>query len=95
MSKRFCKFSSTVSTSIYLLKLFFQFENDESPVRIDFNLYDDVVPKTHRTFVNSLQSGEHGFGYKNHIFHRVIPQFMLQGGDFIKHNGIGGKSNYG
>lgn len=61
---------------------------------ITFKLYDDVVPKTTKNF-RELATRPQGQGYKGSPFHRIIPNFMLQGGDFTRQNGTGGRSIYG
>ncbi|KAI0776986.1 cyclophilin [Trametes elegans] len=88
--RRFATSASASSTPIR-----FDVAIESKPVgRITFKLYDDVVPKTAKNF-RELATGQHGFGYAGSGFHRIIPSFMLQGGDFTRHNGTGGKSIYG
>jgi hypothetical protein len=58
----------------------------EQTGRINFELFDDVVPKTAENFKQLCAAADKGKGYTGSRFHRVIPDFMLQGGDFTRGN---------
>lgn len=84
-------------------RCFFDIEIDTRPAgRIVFELYDDITPLTSKNFL-ALCTGSHGIGkhsgkplhYKGSKFHRIIPEFMVQGGDITLGNGRGGESIYG
>ena len=83
-------------------RVFFDITIGDAPAgRLVFELFADVTPKTAENF-RALCTGEKGSGqsgkalhFKGSTFHRIIPDFMCQGGDFTRGNGTGGESIYG
>ena len=81
-------------------RVYFDIAIDGHPAgRIVMGLFGDVVPKTVRNFetlCDGTQRHPRGrlLAYQGSTFHRIIPGFMIQGGDFTNHNGTGGMSIY-
>ncbi|KAF1741803.1 hypothetical protein MXB_4564 [Myxobolus squamalis] len=87
--------TNNLSSMSPLPRVFFDIEIGKQPAgRIVMELRPDVVPKTAENF-RALCTMDKGFGFKNCKFHRIIPNFMCQGGDITQGNGMGGKSIYG
>ncbi|XP_074847123.1 ranBP2-like and GRIP domain-containing protein 4 [Carettochelys insculpta] len=75
--------------------VYFEVSADDEPLgHITMELFSNIVPRTAENF-RALCTGERGFGFKNSIFHRIVPDFVCQGGDITRQDGTGGRSIYG
>ncbi|KAG8215905.1 cyclophilin-like domain-containing protein [Butyriboletus roseoflavus] len=91
--------AAAATSSATKSNVFFDVSIGSKPAgRVVFKLYDDTVPLTARNFrelaVGTERNGKK-LAYKGSSFHRIIPEFMIQGGDFTRHDGTGGVSIYG
>lgn len=78
--------------NLILFAVFFDVSSGDQPLgKIVMGLFGKNQPKTVENFVG-LSTHKNAFGYKNTIFHRVIKNFVLQGGDFERRDGTGGKT---
>ncbi|XP_014812183.1 PREDICTED: E3 SUMO-protein ligase RanBP2-like isoform X2 [Calidris pugnax] len=75
--------------------VYFEVSADNEPLgHITMELFSNIVPRTAENF-RALCTGEKGFGFKNSCFHRIVTDFVCQGGDITNHDGTGGRSIYG
>ncbi|NXP27990.1 RBP2 ligase, partial [Scytalopus superciliaris] len=75
--------------------VYFEVSADDEPLgHITMELFSNIVPRTAENF-RALCTGEKGFGFKNSCFHRIVTDFVCQGGDITNHDGTGGRSIYG
>ncbi|NXN42530.1 RBP2 ligase, partial [Rhinoptilus africanus] len=75
--------------------VYFEVSADDEPLgHITMELFSNIVPRTAENF-RALCTGEKGFGFKNSRFHRIVTDFVCQGGDITNHDGTGGLSIYG
>uniref|UniRef100_A0A8B9QWM7 E3 SUMO-protein ligase RanBP2 n=2 Tax=Anas platyrhynchos TaxID=8839 RepID=A0A8B9QWM7_ANAPL len=75
--------------------VYFEVSADDKPLGcVTMELFSNIVPRTAENF-RALCTGEKGFGFKNTRFHRIVTDFVCQGGDITNHDGTGGRSIYG